>query len=237
MRFDDCADTYDAHAAPQRAFAGRVAAFIGAGPSEAVLELGAGTGALTRHLCSRARQVIATDASAAMVTIGRKAAPEAEWRLLDAFAGHIPPSELQVSSGLLQWAERPEDVLKRWGDALLRGGRMVHAFPCEPCLAEWREVMPQSPLEWRTEAEWVDLFTRCGLRIARQERWVDRAHLASGLELVRGLHRTGVTGRIRLGPGQLRRAIREYERRFGDGPGVGATWAWMAVEANRGREG
>ena len=50
MRFDVCAHTYDEHAGPQRFFAERVAQFIGAKSTENILELGAGTGALTRHL-------------------------------------------------------------------------------------------------------------------------------------------------------------------------------------------
>ena len=53
MRFDHCAHTYDAHAAPQRAFAERVSRFAAASSDEHVVELGAGTGALTRFLASK----------------------------------------------------------------------------------------------------------------------------------------------------------------------------------------
>ena len=86
MRFDVCAHTYDEHAGPQRFFAERVAQFIGAKSTESILELGAGTGALTQHLggapntvsASSVRAeavlgapILATDASPTMVARGR----------------------------------------------------------------------------------------------------------------------------------------------------------------------
>ena len=54
---------------------------------------------------------------------------------------------------------------------------------------------------------------------------------ASALEMVRGFHRTGVTGRVRVGPAKLRQALREYGERHRVPGGVGTTWAWLAVEA------
>ena len=137
MRFDTCADSYDAHAAPQRAFAAKVAEFIGPVPETQIIEFGAGTGALTRHLCHAAKtEVHATDASPAMVARGRVAVPAAQWSALDAFQASLSAAGLQVSSGLLQWAEDPVEVLRRWKAAIAPGGRMAHAVPCEPCLSE-----------------------------------------------------------------------------------------------------
>ena len=43
-----------------------------------VLELGCGSGALTRHLVRAGHRVVATDASPAMVALAREAVPEAE---------------------------------------------------------------------------------------------------------------------------------------------------------------
>src|SRR5437867_2399043 len=114
MRFDVCAHTYDEHAGPQRFFAERVAQLIDAKPHETILELGAGTGALTQHLigapssssASSARAelelcapMLATDASPTMVQRGRIAAPQAQWSVLDAFDQPLPAASLQVSSG------------------------------------------------------------------------------------------------------------------------------------------
>lgn len=231
MRFDACAHSYHDHALPQREFAARVAGFIGLRPGEEVLELGAGTGALTSFLCAERRNVRATDASQAMVTLGSASVPEAQWFSLDAFQPIIPASALQVSSGLLQWADDPVRVLRRWKAALRPGGRMVHAMPCEPCLREWRALVPESPLPWRDESQWRALFAEAGLRVNRHRLWTRREVLPSALDLLRGFHRTGVTGRPLLGAGRLRQALRLYESQHRTPNGVAATWAWLAIEA------
>ena len=307
MRFDVCAHTYDEHAGPQRFFAERVAQFIlrsGTGilpvrlrdqisntsPDRqdacptTILELGAGTGALTRWL-ARARSAaeqptpypsqegnalsgadrsispaasecpgsvplqggarggsagrteppfLATDASPAMVQFGSLAVPQADWAVLDAFNQLLPVADLQVSSGLLHWTDDPVAMLQRWKISLPPGGRMIHAMPCEPCLAEWRALVPESPVPWRSESEWLKFFEQAGLRVTRSQSWTHAAVCSSALEMVRGFHRTGVTGRVRVGPARLRQALRDYDLRQRVPGGVKATWAWLAVEATHG---
>ncbi len=232
MRFDVCAQTYDAHAEPQRTFAARVAAFANLRPGETVIEFGAGTGALTRHLCAAADQAVtATDLSAAMVSLGRVAVPQAQWMTLDAFQDSLPQAALQVSSGLLQWAPDPARILQNWKRALAPRGRMVHAFPVEPCLAEWRSIVRESPVQWRDETGWCDLFAHAALRITRKQTWVEQALFASSLDLVRSLHRSGATSHPQLGAGQLRESMRIYDAEHRCNDGVVATWAWLAIEA------
>ena len=232
MRFDKFAHSYDANAAPQRAFAARVAGFIQIAPGEGVLELGAGTGALTRHLSViGGANIHATDASPAMVSLGRAAIPAVRWSELDAFQGPVPRAELQVSSGLLQWADEEARVLRRWKAALAPGGRMVHAVPCEPCLSEWRAIIQESPVLWRDESGWCRVFAGAGLRVRRRQFWVDSVVFPSALDMVGAMHRSGITGRARLGPGRLRQAMRTYDERHRGPCGVVATWAWLAVEA------
>jgi SAM-dependent methyltransferase len=232
MRFDVCAHTYDAHAEPQRTFAARVAAFADLRPGETVIEFGAGTGALTRHLCAASTQpVTATDLYPTMVSLGQAATPQARWIQLDAFQDSLPQADLQTSSGLLQWAPDPIRVLQNWKHALAPGGRMVHAFPVEPCLAEWRAIVHESPLKWRDEIAWCDLFSRAALRITRKQTWVEQASFRSSLELVRSLHYSGATSHPRLSAGRLRLAIRTYDAIHRRDNCVIATWAWLAVEA------
>ena len=246
MRFDVCAHTYDEHAGPQRFFAERVAEFISSRPKEKILELGAGTGALTRYLTGMSSSnpagrgavdsdigaaVLATDISPLMVERGRRAVPQALWSVVDAFNQKVPVATLQVSSGLLHWAEDPVATLIRWKQSLAPGGRMVHAIPCEPCLTEWRTLVPESPVPWRRRMEWLEVFKQAGLKVARSESWTHQAICSSALEIARSFHRTGVTGRVSIGPKRLRQALRDYDAQYGEAGGVRATWAWLAVEA------
>jgi len=233
MRFEAKAATYDLHAAPQRAFAAQASEIMlqRTRPGMHAVEFGAGTGALTRHLCAAGLRVLATDASPAMVSIGAGAEPRADWRVLDAFAETPPTTDLQVSSGLLQWAPNPERVLQAWARSLTSNGRMIHAFPCRPCLQEWYSLVPRGPLMWHDPNEWQALFETAGLRILRQQLWTRVCHFPSALDFVRSMHHSGVTGPRLLTAGELRRAIREYEKRFRQPAGVVATWVWLLIEA------
>ena len=65
-----------------------------------VLELGCGSGALTRHLVAAGHRVIATDASPAMVALAREAAPGAkEVRRLTLPDDPLPAADAVVSVG------------------------------------------------------------------------------------------------------------------------------------------
>lgn len=232
MRFDACAREYDTYAAPQRSFARRVAEFARVRQEERILELGAGTGALTRSLLAiPGVSVLATDASPRMVEIGRAAVPKARWEVLDAFNGILPLSTVQISSGLLQWAADPCDVLSRWNAALEQGGRMIHAFPCDPCLKEWRGIVSEAPVQWRDEHAWRELFSRAGLLVTRHSLWVEQHTFHSAHAMLRGMHRSGVTGSARLNSGRLRQSMRAYDQYHRTPQGVVATWAWLALEA------
>jgi trans-aconitate methyltransferase len=234
MRFEDCALEYDRHAAPQRAFAARVFEFAAIGPGERVVELGAGTGAVTRLLCGiPGAQVCATDVSPTMVQVGRAAVPGASWLVVDAFTGPIPRSSAQVSSGLLQWAPDPVRVLERWAAAVEPGGRMIHAFPCDPCLKEWRGIVAESPLVWRDEREWAGIFERAGLRVRRRCLWTEPHYFESAREMLQSMHGSGVTAGARISWGRLRQAMRVYDATHRTPHGVVATWAWMAFECGK----
>ena len=65
-----------------------------------VLELGCGSGALTRHLVAAGHRVIATDASPAMVALARQAVPDAEAvRHLTLPDDPLPPADAVVAVG------------------------------------------------------------------------------------------------------------------------------------------
>jgi SAM-dependent methyltransferase len=143
----------------------------------------------------------------------------------------LPRAALQVSSGLLHWAGDPAAVLARWKSFLAPGGRMIHAMPCEPCLGEWRAIVPESPVRWGDEGSWRRIFESAGLRICRSQLWTHHSVCASALELARGFHRSGVTGLVRVGPARLRQALRKYDELQRVPGGVKATWAWLALAA------
>jgi SAM-dependent methyltransferase len=64
-----------------------------------VVELGCGSGLLTRHLIDAGHRVVATDASPAMLDLARQYVPEADLRLLVLPDDPIPAADAIVSTG------------------------------------------------------------------------------------------------------------------------------------------
>ena len=132
MRFEERAESYGAHAAPQKRFAEALAAFAPFRRGVRVTELGAGTGFLTSALLAQGVNVDATDSSPAMVELGRQAVPAANWSVHNAF-GPIEKAGALASTGLLHWAADPAAVLRHWRAALPAGSlRRVQRPPAGP---------------------------------------------------------------------------------------------------------
>jgi SAM-dependent methyltransferase len=92
-----------------------------------ILELGCGSGALTRHLLAAGLRVIATDASPDMLALARDAlGPEADLRELALPGDPLPPADAVVSVGhvlsYLPAAAAIEAALAAAADALRPGG-------------------------------------------------------------------------------------------------------------------
>ena len=231
MRFDERADFYDLHAAPQKRFAEALAAFAPFRRGVRVTELGAGTGFLTSSLLAQGVNVDATDSSPAMVAVGRQKVPLANWSVHDAF-GSIEKTKALASSGLLHWAADPTKVLLQWRAALPEGGRLLLGVPCDPCLNELRDLIGEGPVRWRDEAQWLALL-KAGRFDVRAHGVLESEEIyPSAIDLFRALHGSGVTGEPRLSANELRSLIRDYGRLNGRKNGVAATWAWLLVDAS-----
>lgn len=94
-----------------------------------VLELGAGSGALTRHLVAAGHQLRATDASPDMVELLKSAVPEAEAGVLKLGVDPIPPARTIVSAGhVLSYLDSEAQlfaVLRECASALEPGGLLL----------------------------------------------------------------------------------------------------------------
>lgn len=230
MRFDQRAESYDAHAAPQKRFAEALAAFAPLRRGTRVTELGAGTGFLTAALLSQRINVDATDGSPAMVALGRQAVPGANWSVHNAF-GPIEKATALASTGLLHWAADPAAVLRYWHAALPPGGRLLLGVPCDPCLHELRDLIGEGPVRWRDEAQWLALLKGAQFDVHAHGVLESEEIYLSALDFLRHLHRSGVTGEPRLSAGELKSLLRDYDRLNARPDGVIATWAWLLVDA------
>lgn len=121
-----------------------------------VLELGCGSGALTRHLVGAGHRVLATDASPAMLDLAREHAAGAEdYRLVALPDEPLPDADAVVSVGhvvsYLDGAAAVDRALVAMARALRPGGVMA----IDICDLEWGEFRLGAPGYGRAGDDWA----------------------------------------------------------------------------------
>lgn len=235
-RFDARAAQYERHAGLQRAVAERLASFLPDLERPQVLELGCGTGLLSRHLLKRypGGHFILTDVAPAMIAeCRRNLAPlgpaRISFEVMDAGeAGGHAGLDLIVSSMTLHWLPDPVASLERLRRLLAPGGALLYATLGPDSFAEWRAALAAEGLP----SGLPDLPPLPGI-LAEERLRVDADALSflRRIKAIGGL--TPRDGYAPLPPGALRRAIRAA-----DAAGRGMTWhivygALKAPEASR----
>lgn len=236
LAFHRKATCYDTHAHVQRDTAAWVAEWLpGAGEFGACLEFGAGTGNFTRHLSGRFTTLEASDRAPGMVERGRFAFPSVRWIERDAWHPQDGDGtwDFVASCSLLQWADEPVEILRRWRRVLRPGGRQLSGIYIAPSLPEFGALMPERrPFPWRTAEEWRASFEAAGFHAIRQETRTREYVYENARALMRQLHGTGATVVGAPVPtGRLKTLLRDYEEAFARPGGVVATWTFCRIEA------
>ena len=125
-----------------------------------VLELGCGSGLLTRELVAAGHRVIATDASPAMLDLARETAPGAEeLRVLVLPDDPLPACDAVVSIGHVLSYLPDEAALDRALAATAGALRPGGVYAIDLCDLRWGEVRRDRPPHVFIEDEWA-IFTR-----------------------------------------------------------------------------
>jgi len=238
--FSRAAETYERGASLHRHVAAMLAELlpgddgVGEGP---VLELGAGTGTLTRLLLQRypRARLHAVDVAAGMVQCLREQFVN-ERRLVclqgDArtfrYDGAFP---LVASSAALHWAVPLEDTMRNLYCLTLPGGRLCAAMMTAGTLRELRDirarVAPEKvpPGRLAGESETLAAIESAGFTLEDVRTELVHARYASARDFLETIHAQGLTGgavsrAVRpLTRGELGRVAREYDRECSDGHG------------------
>ena len=95
-------------------------------PGERILDLGCGSGELTRQLADRGAMVVGLDASASMLDKARQQFPELDFRLGDATTFALPDRfDVIFSNAVLHWVTDYDRAADCMNHHLKPGGRLV----------------------------------------------------------------------------------------------------------------
>lgn len=132
-----------------------------------VLELGCGTGRLTRHLIDAGHRVIATDASPSMLVLARQSVPEADLRRLVLPDEPIPEADAIVAVGHVLNYLADEGAIERAWTAIARALRPHGVLAMDVCDLEWGTARASAPPHAQVTDEWA-IITRFSLPSARR---------------------------------------------------------------------
>ena len=255
--FSRSTSTYDCHAEEQRAGAATLAKCAAEcagnlveGP---VLEIGCGTGFLSASLAALfpGRRLELTDLAPAMVAHCRQkmaaevAHPDICYRVLD---GEQIRSEgryaLICASFVVHWFADLHAGLQQLLAALKPGGRLLCSYPGAGSYAEWhrqcaRQGVPCSANALPDFASVARVFA-AELVAVRQWEQVIALRFPTARAFLRHLKRTGAHTPARLsalGPAQLRRFLRGWDRDCPNGVEITCAIHYLAVEKAGGRGG
>jgi SAM-dependent methyltransferase len=121
-----------------------------------VVELGCGSGLLTRRLLDAGHRVIATDASPAMLDLARGHAPDAEdIRRLTLPDDPVPAADAIVSVGHVLNYLPDERAIDRALVAVARSIRPGGVLAIDLCDLAWGEARREAPSEGRVGEDWA----------------------------------------------------------------------------------
>ncbi|WP_159079730.1 methyltransferase domain-containing protein [Methyloceanibacter sp. wino2] len=216
-RFGAKADVYEAHAGLQADVAAKLAKHLPDLKTPKVLELGCGTGLLSRHLVARypEGEFHLTDAAPGMIGACRNnldgAGANVSYEVMDAAAPIAYENlDLIVTSMMLHWLNGPVAVLTGLRRRLAPGGVLLFATLGPDSFAEWRTVLATEGLPSGTPY------------LPELPGVVEEEHLTPDKDSHSFLRRMQAVGGLHprdgydpLSPGALRRAIRATNIRFG----------------------
>lgn len=96
---------------------------------ERILDVGCGTGHLTKQIADCGSKVVGLDSSLAMIDVARQHDADIEWVLAD-FCEYSSPSAFDAifSNAALHWIQPPEAAAAKMSQLLRPGGRLVAEF-------------------------------------------------------------------------------------------------------------
>ena len=242
QRFSAAAETYDRHARPQLALAQSVVSMLAEMYPEQILELGPGTGQLTRLLTERFPEVLidAVDVAEKMIEHSRtkfSKYPQITWKVGDAqtyWSGDRYP--LIVSSSALHWVTDLKATCENIYENLEPGGTFALGMMLKGTLKELHELRSTIAPE-KTPAitlpsyeETKACLQAAGFHLERRKHSEEEIIYDDAKAFLKAIHEQGVTGgKVSIGNAPLSRTeisrlVADYQETYTSDGGVFATY-------------
>ena len=231
-RFSVSAKTYDQHSRPQQALIKALTPELPAEAPARILELGCGTGQMTRRLIDAYPNVPidATDISPGMIEHCRNTfsdRPKVVWSVADAQTFQADTAyPLIVSTSALHWTKDLTETFRQVYRNLEPGGTFALGIMLNGTLRELREarthIAPQKGFTTRlpTLEETQEALRTAGFTIEKTKRFDLRYDYADARAFLRAIHQQGVTGGsleqgyVPLTRREIRALIETYQNEF-----------------------
>jgi malonyl-CoA O-methyltransferase len=246
--FSAAAATYDGWAAVQAPAAQHLVDCLPPGFSpRTILDVGCGTGSLTRRLTERFpfTRIAGIDLAPAMVGTCRAAWPYPHVFLCgdaEDFDAEGNAFDLVASSFAFQWFANKPGTLVRLAQALTPGGILAFTVPvagtlCELSAAHQEAVQrPLAALDYPPDTHYVSWAVEAGLAVVRAETRPMTVHYPDALSALKSFKGIGAVfkgGAKPLTPREISRLTKVYEDRYRDHNGVPVTYQVLTLIAHR----
>ncbi|MCB0360785.1 MAG: methyltransferase domain-containing protein [Bdellovibrionales bacterium] len=204
LRFSGASKNYDAHAEVHHRASERLIELL-PDSAQSVLEVGCGTGVLTRRLLQLYPQaeLFANDISREMINHAKRVASNSrvQWVCADYGGWNAPQQfDLIASNAAFHWITPYDELFRRAHRQLVPQGKLGFSIMVKGTLGELhrlrRELTPskQARLELPTSEEIARSLEQTGFLIEYREHETANIHYTDALAFIRTLHEMGVTG-------------------------------------------
>lgn len=239
--FSRAADTYEAHARIQDYAAGQLAEIfckaVNGREPERILEIGAGSGLLTRRLCKYFPQAVYT-ANDITDSFGQEYARLGCRPFIgDAEKAAFPAGQdAVVSSSCFQWIKDMPQFLQKLADSLISGGMLCFSTYGPDNFLQVKSLTGCG-LDYIPAAEFKRMLESAGFRVQACRAEKDTLHFGTALEMLRYFSATGVNGirKTLWTPGRLESFEKRYLAEFSAEEGLPLTvdYLWLSAEKIR----